>query len=45
MINSSKLKSIVSKKSNGNNTIAAQLYQMFFFERIIEYLSVNIGIT
>ena len=39
MITSAKLKSIVSKKSNGDNTIAAQLYQMFFFERIIDRMS------
>ncbi len=30
MITSAKLKNIVSKKSLGNNTISAQLYQMFF---------------
>lgn len=41
MINSAKLKSIVSKKSNGDNTKALQLYQMFFFERIIDRISVS----
>lgn len=38
-MNSDKLKSIISKKSNGNSTIAAQLYQMFFFERILDRIS------
>jgi len=41
MISVDKLKSIVSKKSNGDNTIAAQLYQMFFFEHILERISVS----
>ena len=38
-MNSDKLKSIISKKSNGNSIIAAQLYQMFFFERILDRIS------
>ena len=38
-MNSDKFKSIISKKSNGNSTIAAQLYQMFFFERILDRIS------
>ncbi len=41
MITSSKLKNIVSKKSLGDNTISAQLYQMFFFERILERISIS----
>ena len=41
MITSAKLKSIVSKKSLGDNTISAQLYQMFFFERILERISIS----
>ena len=41
MITSAKLKNIVSKKSLGNNTISAQLYQMFFFERILERISIS----
>lgn len=41
MISAAKLKSIVSKKSNGDNTIAAQLYQMFFFEHILERISTS----
>lgn len=40
-MNSSKLKSLVLKKSNGDNTIALQLYQMFFFEHILERISVS----
>ena len=38
-MNADKLRSIVSKKENGNSTISAQLYQMFFFERILERIS------
>lgn len=41
MITSAKLKNIVSKKSFGDNTISAQLYQMFFFERILERISIS----
>lgn len=41
MITSAKLKSLVSKKSDGNNTKAQQLYQMFFFEHILERISVS----
>lgn len=38
-MNADKLKSIVSKKANGDSTISAQLYQMFFFERILDRIS------
>jgi len=38
-MNADKLKSIISKKANGDNTISAQLYQMFFFERILDRIS------
>ena len=38
-MNSDKLKNIVSKKAGGNSLIASQLYQMFFFERILERIS------
>ncbi len=41
MITSAKLKNIVSKNSLGDNTISAQLYQMFFFERILERISIS----
>lgn len=39
MISPGKLKSIISKKSGGNNVISAQLYQMFFFEQILKRIS------
>ena len=35
-MNAAKLKNLVSKKSKGDNTLSAQLYQMFFFERLLE---------
>lgn len=38
-MNVDKLKNIVSKKAGGNSLIASQLYQMFFFERILERIS------
>ena len=38
-MNVDKLKSIISKKAKGDNTISAQLYQMFFFERILSRIS------
>lgn len=38
-MNVDKLKSIISKKAKGDNTISAQLYQMFFFERILARIS------
>ncbi len=34
-----KLKSIISKKAKGNSNVSAQLYQMYFFEHILERLS------
>ena len=40
-MNSDKLKSIISKKSNGNSDISMQLYQMFFFEKILDRVSVS----
>lgn len=39
MINADKLRSIVFKKAKGDSTISAQLYQMFFFERILDRIS------
>ena len=39
MMNKDKLKSIIAKKSKSHNDIAAQLYQMFFFEKILERIS------
>ena len=38
-MNKSKLKSIISKKAKGNSNVSAQLYQMYFFEHILERLS------
>ena len=39
MINQGKLKNMISKKNNKDSNISAQLYQMFFFEHILERLS------
>ena len=41
MINKDKLKSLVSKKANSDSYTSLQLYQMFFFERILERISVS----
>lgn len=38
-MNKDKLKSMISKKAKGNNNLSAQLYQMYFFEHILERLS------
>lgn len=38
-MNSDKLKNMISKKTNGDNNMSIQLYQMFFFEHILERLS------
>ena len=38
-MNKDKLRSIISKKAKGNNTLSGQLYQMFFFEKILERIS------
>lgn len=38
-MNKDKLKSIIFQKAKGNNELSAQLYQMYFFERILERLS------
>ena len=38
-MNKDKLKGIISKKANGNNYLSAQLYQMYFFEHILERIS------
>lgn len=40
-MNNAKLKSLISKKANGDNNKSLQLYQMYFFERILERLSVS----
>jgi len=38
-MNADKLKNIISKKTKGDNTVSAQLYQMFFFERLLDRIS------
>ena len=38
-MNKDKLKNIITKKSKGNSDVSAQLYQMYFFEHILERLS------
>ena len=38
-MNKDKLKNIVAKKAKGDSKISAQLYQMYFFEHILERLS------
>ena len=38
-MNKAKLRSIILKKAKGDSTLSGQLYQMFFFERILERLS------
>lgn len=38
-MNKDKLKSIISKKANGDSNLSAQLYQMYFFEHILDRIS------
>lgn len=38
-MNKDKLKSIIREKANGDNNLSAQLYQMYFFEHILDRLS------
>ena len=38
-MNKDKLKSIIREKSNGDNNLSAQLYQIYFFEHILDRLS------
>lgn len=38
-MNKDRLRSMIIKKSNGDNNMSAQLYQMFFFERVLERIS------
>ncbi len=38
-MNRDKLKSIIFKKTNGDNNLSAQLYQMYFFEHILDRIS------
>ena len=41
MMNKDKLKSLVSKRAKSDSSKSLQLYQMFFFERILRRLSVS----
>ncbi len=38
-MNKDKLRHLISVKAEGNNNLSAQLYQMFFFEHILERIS------
>lgn len=38
-VNKDKLKSIIAKKANGDNRQSGQLYQMFFFENILDKIA------
>lgn len=40
-MNSDKLKSIISKKAHGNSDISQKFYQLFYFERILERISIS----
>lgn len=40
-MNSDKLKYIISKKANGNSDISQKFYQLFYFERILERISIS----
>lgn len=38
-MNADKLKSIISKKTHGDNDNSLKLFQMFYFERLLERIS------
>ena len=40
-MNSDKLKSIIYKKAHGNSDISQKFYQLFYFERILERISIS----
>lgn len=40
-MNSDKLKNIISKKAQGNSNISQKFYQLFYFERILERISIS----
>ncbi len=40
-MNIDKVKNIVHKKAKGHNEMSAQLYQMYFFERVLERISIS----
>ena len=41
MMNADKLKNIISKKAHGNSNISQKFYQLFYFERILERISIS----
>lgn len=41
MINAAKLKNFISKKSSGDSDISQKFYQLFYFERILERISIS----
>ena len=40
-MNSDKLKNIISKRAHGNSDISQKYYQLFYFERILERISIS----
>ena len=40
-MNSDKLKNIIYKKAHGNSDISQKFYQLFYFERILERISIS----
>lgn len=40
-MNSDKLKNIISKKAHGSSDISQKFYQLFYFERILERISIS----
>ena len=41
MMNSNKLKNIINKKAHGSSDISQKFYQLFYFEKILERISVS----
>ena len=40
-MNTDKLRNIISKKANGDSDISQKFYQLFYFERILERISIS----
>lgn len=40
-MNADKLKNIISKKAHGNSDISQKFYQLFYFERLLERISIS----
>lgn len=38
-MNSEKLKNLIRNKANGNSNLSLQFYQLFYFERLLERIS------